>query len=163
MDSFQITKENCKGYCELFEAHHFNDKENTRIIKNSAAAYTVILFALIIYQSMGIPLVFIEFSCLATISFIGYAVTRNKIDLSNKKKKIAKKYPNIDTKIKFDELELALVKANILNYTDKKRENYNLRTFDLENVQDEIVYKSAMPISLDSEKEKVIKIGQKRL
>lgn len=127
-EKIKITLENCEGYTKLHEAYEFNDSERNKI--NSSATKGLIVTA--ITFPAGFVLLFtggfyiaplIMFGGLATpaISILVQTIAIRK----KKKAKVASQYPDIDSNISFDELELALAMNKILKYKEENGKIYD--------------------------------------
>lgn len=121
MDKIKITKENYKGYIELYEHNEYLDFPGLKILKATLVSISVWLiltavissinaigFNLMIYGSITI--------CCEAIS----SAVANRIKI---KKELKKKYPFIDYSIKQKELEEILTKNNLL-YHNKQTNTY---------------------------------------
>jgi len=127
MERIEITKENYEGYVELFKTHYFTEEENKKIGRHTCLAMVVLLASMIALPILQASTSTIGIACYSSLALVAVAFIGTAVGSTNKKKKeIKEKYPDIDTKVDFDELSDALVAANILKFKDKSRTEYNI-------------------------------------
>lgn len=125
MEEVKITKENYKGYVELYKHYMKMDFPSTEIFRKvfSVVIICTILSSLMFYFS---PFYSFCFGIISNFAFTIGGIINSVINRIKTKQELKRKYPFINYDIKKKELIELLIKNNILQY------NSNTKTYILQ-------------------------------
>jgi len=140
----KITKENYKGYIELYKYYRKIDFPETKIFRKTLCLITIctILSSLMSYFNL---LYSFCFGTLANTTIIIGGFVNTRIKRIKIKNELKNKYPNIDYSINEKELGNLLEKNNILQYNSKTNTYYiDENGYFNKNIEKELEYRYNM-------------------
>ena len=138
-DKLVITKDNYKGYIELYKTRtHLRKEENNirkKVINKIGVSFIVLLIVMLITNILGLLsdiVAFISFSAfLATeVSFVFKFM--KEIDCYYKKKDngVKEKYPYVDIEFSTNQILKSLEKVKIISYNAKDELKFNVKEYE---------------------------------
>lgn len=123
MEELKITKDNYKGYCELYKKLYNLDMDSEKkVVISMFKVFLILILLLNGIRLLKIPSLIADIYLIAIcpVAAIGSYTKINKNVENKKKEDVKSNYPYVDVDINKEVLENALKKANILKNEDNQ-------------------------------------------